>query len=110
MINKISTKSDSGFNIWQKEKPQITHFCCNALVASILKQVAHHIHVILLGCHVERSESILEIPNLMVTRKVLHNYLVILKKVTAVKSWLEREMLEPTAVEDENSGRPETVN
>lgn len=36
-----------------------SYLCSNALVASILKQVPHHIQVIFLGSHVQRSESIL---------------------------------------------------
>lgn len=36
-----------------------SHLCRSALVASILEQVSHHIQVILLGGHVQRSKSIL---------------------------------------------------
>lgn len=37
-----------------------SHLCGGALVAAILEQVPHHIQVVLLGSHVERSESILQ--------------------------------------------------
>lgn len=36
------------------------HLCGGALVAAILEQVPHHIQVVLLGRHVQRSESILQ--------------------------------------------------
>lgn len=40
--------------------PLWTHLCSCALVASILKQVSHHIQVVLLSCHVQGSKSILQ--------------------------------------------------
>lgn len=40
--------------------PLRSHLCRGALVASVLEQVSHHIQVILLGSHVQRSESILQ--------------------------------------------------
>lgn len=37
-----------------------TYFCCNALVPFAFQQVSHHLQVILLGGHVERSEAVLQ--------------------------------------------------
>lgn len=37
-----------------------SHLCSGALVASVLQEVSHHIQMILLSSHVQRSESILQ--------------------------------------------------
>lgn len=37
-----------------------THLCGRALVASVLQQVSHHLQVVLLSSHVQRSEAILQ--------------------------------------------------
>lgn len=36
------------------------HLCGRALVAPVLQQVPHHLQVVLLSSHVERSESVLQ--------------------------------------------------
>lgn len=43
----------------QRKKRRYSYLCCNALVPFVFQHVSHHLQVVLLGCHVERSEAIL---------------------------------------------------
>lgn len=63
LIYKKAELTTTKYLMWITENinkfPAYTHFCCNALVSFIFQQVPHHLQMIFLGRHVERSEAIL---------------------------------------------------